>query len=146
MSIVDFTLKSRPIKLACSIPIARIKEFWRGLSEGKLYATKCRKCGRVSFPTAADCSNCYESDFEWMALSDEGEVEAFTHVVVRAGDFLSYEPYTIAIVKLREGVKVMGWLTDVEFSEVKVGMKVKLKFWESHEGSIIYSFTPYREG
>ena len=37
-----------------------------------------------------------------------------------------YEPYTIAIVKTEEGVKLMGWLEGVELEEIKVGMKLEM--------------------
>jgi hypothetical protein len=135
-------LKCRPLRLAYSIPTGRIERFWEGLREGKIYTTKCKKCGEIRFPPVADCPNCYTSDVEWVQLSGEAEVETFTHVIVRPGDFSSYEPYTIAIGRLKEGVKVLAWLTDAEFSDVKVGMKVRLTAKKAPDGLLIYGFVP----
>ncbi|MEM2794047.1 MAG: Zn-ribbon domain-containing OB-fold protein [Candidatus Methanomethylicia archaeon] len=136
------TLKSRPMSLSYDIPISRIKQFWDGLKEGKVLATKCKNCGTLNFPPVADCPNCYSSDIEWIPISSEGEIETFTHVVVKPQSFQEYEPYTIAIAKLKDGVRVLAWLTGALIEDVKVGMKVKLKAKISQEGALTYEFTP----
>ncbi len=136
------TLKSKPINLSYDIPISRTKQFWDGLKEGKVLATKCKKCGTLNFPPAADCPNCYSSDIEWIPLSSEGEIETFTHVIVKPQSFQEYEPYTIVIVKLKDNVRVLAWLTDTLIENIKVGMKVKLQVKKSQEGVLTYEFTP----
>lgn len=146
MGVRDSLLRCRSLRLAYTIPVGRIEKFWEGLREGKVYATKCKKCGKIHFPPVADCPDCYASDVEWVQLSGEAEVEAFTHVVIRPGDFSSYEPYTIAIGKLKEGVKVFAWLTGAEFSDIKVGMKVKLVARKAPDGSLSYAFIPQNSG
>lgn len=138
-------LRCKPVKLVYTVPIGRIEKFWKGLEEGGVYTTKCKKCGEIHFPPVADCPNCYASDVEWVKLDGEGEIETFTYVITRPGDFSSYEPYTIVIAKLKEGVKVLAWLTGVEFTDVKVGMKVKLKAWRGIDGSLSYAFTPMKQ-
>ncbi|MEM1537748.1 MAG: Zn-ribbon domain-containing OB-fold protein [Candidatus Nezhaarchaeales archaeon] len=140
----DSLLECKPVRLAYKVPIGRIEKFWSGLKEGRVYATKCRRCGEIHFPPVADCPNCYASNVEWVELNGEAEVETFTHVIIRPGDFLGYEPYTITIAKLKEGVKVLAWLIGVEFSDVKVGMKVKLVTWKGADGSLSYAFIPMR--
>jgi len=74
------TIKSRKLTVTHNIPISKTEKFWRGLKEGKVYATKCKKCGAIHFPPAADCSKCYSSDMEWIELSNEAEIETYTHV------------------------------------------------------------------
>jgi len=136
------TIKSRKLTVIHNIPISKIEKFWRGLKEGKVYATKCKKCGAIHFPPAADCSKCYSSDMEWIELSNEAELETFTHVMVRPATFQHYEPYTVAIGRLKEGVKVLAWLTGAKLSEIKVGMKVKLVAKVTPEGEPTYEFQP----
>jgi uncharacterized OB-fold protein len=40
-------MKSRPLNLIHDVPIVRTKMFWNGLKEGRIYATKCRDCGKI---------------------------------------------------------------------------------------------------
>jgi uncharacterized OB-fold protein len=79
---------------------------------------------------------------EWVELSKEAEIETYTHVVIRPTTFSQYKPYTVAIGKLTEGVKVLAWLTGFKLSQIKVGMKVKLTAKVSQEGEATYEFVP----
>jgi uncharacterized OB-fold protein len=136
------SIKSREIKLVQDIPISKSLKFWEGLKKGKVYATKCRQCGKLYFPPNVDCPDCLTTELDWIQLSSEAEVETFTHVVIRPTTFQQNKPYTVAIGKLKEGVKVLAWLTGFKLSEVKVGMKVKLIAKTSAEGNPTYEFVP----
>ena len=136
------TLKSRPLTLTYEIPISKTLKFWNGIKEGKIYTTKCKKCEKPFFPPVADCPTCLSSDLEWVELSNEAEIETFTHVRVLPATFQKYEPYTIAIGKLKEGVRVLAWLKDAKREDVKVGMKVKLLPKVSPEGMLTIEFLP----
>jgi len=136
------SIKSREIKLIQEIPISKNLKFYDGLKEGKVYATRCKECGKLYFPPNADCPDCLTTELEWVQLSSEAEVETFTHVVIRPTTFQQNKPYTVAIGKLKEGVKVLAWLTGFKLSEIKVGMKVKLVAKTSMEGNPTYEFVP----
>jgi uncharacterized OB-fold protein len=136
------SIRSREIKIVQEIPISKTLKFWEGLKEGKVYATRCTKCGKTYFPPAADCPECLTSNMEWIELSGEAEIETFTHVVVRPASFQQNKPYTVAIGKLKEGVRVLAWLTGFKLSQVKVGIKVKLTAKVTPEGSLTYEFVP----
>jgi uncharacterized OB-fold protein len=135
--------KSREIKIVQDIPISKTLKFWEGLKQGKIYATKCKGCGKLYFPPAADCPFCLSKELEWVELSSEAEIETFTHVVIRPTTFQQYKPYTIAIGKLKEDVKVFAWLTGFKMSEIKVGMKAKLVGKITPEGNPTYEFVPF---
>lgn len=108
------TLRSRPLNITYKIPISKTLKFWEGLKEGKIYATKCKKCGKLYFPPVADCSACFSSSLEWNELSGEGEIETFTHVIVKPASFSNEPPYTVAIARLKEGVRALAWLVNVK--------------------------------
>lgn len=135
------SIKSREVKIVQDIPISKTLQFWEALKQGKILATKCRKCGKLYFPPTADCSNCLSSDMEWVELSNEATIETFTYVVVRPTTFQQEKPYTVAIGRLKEGVRVLAWLMGFKLSEVKVGMKAKLVAKLTHEGRPTYEFT-----
>jgi uncharacterized OB-fold protein len=135
------SIKSREVKIVQDIPINRTLPFWEALKQGKILATRCKKCGKLYFPPAADCSNCLTSEMEWIELSNEATIETFTHVVVRPTTFQQEKPYTVAIGRLKEGVKALAWLTGFKLSEVKVGMKAKLVAKLTPDGRPTYEFT-----
>jgi uncharacterized OB-fold protein len=137
------TIRTRPLTLAQEIPISKTLKFWDGLKEGKVYGTKCLKCGELNFPPAADCGNCFSSEVEWVELSNEAEIETYTYIVVRPTSFQNYKPYTVAIGKLKEGVRVLAWLTGLKLSEIKTGIKVKLIAKVNQDGTPTYEFVPF---
>jgi len=137
------SIKSREITIAPEIPISKTLKFWEGLKQGKVYATKCENCEKLYFPPSADCPECLSNQLEWVELSNEAEVETFTHIVVRPTTFLQNKPYTVAIGKLKEGVRVLAWLNGLKLSEIKIGMKVKLVARVTPEGNPIYEFVPF---
>ena len=135
------TLRSREIKIVQEIPTSKTLKFYEGLKEGKVYATKCKDCEKVYFPPMVDCPECLTTGLDWIELSSDAEIETFTHVVIRPTTFQQYKPYTVAIGRLKEGVKVLAWLTGFKLSEVKVGMKAKLVAKATPEGNATYEFT-----
>ena len=134
------TLRSREIKIVQEIPTSKTLKFYEGLKEGKVYATKCKDCEKVYFPPMVDCPECLTTGLDWIELSSDAEIETFTHVVIRPTTFQQYKPYTVAIGRLKEGVKVLAWLTGFKLSEVRVGMKAKLIAKVTPEGNAIYEF------
>jgi len=136
------TVKSRSITLIYDIPNSKTLQFWDGLKEGKIYATKCKKCGKAIFPPVADCSDCFSSEMEWFELRGEAEIEAFTHIIIRPASFQQEKPYTVAIGRLKGGIKILTWLKGAKLSNVRVGMNVKLVVRPNFEGEPIYMFVP----
>jgi len=136
------TLRSRKLEIIYNIPISKTLKFWEGLKEGKIYTTRCKNCGKLYFPPVADCAECYSSDMEWIELSGEGEIETFTHIIVKPASFQDEPPYTVAIARLKEGVRALAWLTGVKKKDVKVGMKVRLMAKVTPEGRLTYEFKP----
>ncbi|MFQ6084775.1 MAG: Zn-ribbon domain-containing OB-fold protein [Candidatus Bathyarchaeia archaeon] len=136
------TLRSiRSLTLRYNIPITKTAKFWDGLKKGKILTTKCRRCGHLYFPPTADCPSCLSSDMEWVALSGDAELETFTQVAIKPSSFNQFEPYIVAVGKLREGVRVLAWLTGVELGDAKVGMKLRL-VTKMREGRPTYEFIP----
>ena len=136
------TFKSRPITLIYDIPNSNTLQFWDGLKQGKIYATRCKKCGKENFPPVADCADCFSSEIEWFELKGEAEIEAFTHIIIRPASFQQETPYTVAIGKMKGGMRVLAWLKGAKLSAIRVGMKVKLTVQPNSEGEPIYLFLP----
>ena len=78
-------------------------------------------------------------------FSGEGEVFTYTVVYEAPVGFEGNVPYTVAIVKLKEGPMVTAQLTDVEPDLVEIGMPVemvtrKYKNDGDERGMIIYGY------
>ena len=116
---------------------AGLSKFFREIRDNrKLFATKCKKCGRVSMPPRPFCSFCY-GDIEWKALTGKGTVETFTMQHFSNSEFVSKVPFLVACIKLdgTEGLVV----NNVEMDDVKkahMGMRVKIQFREVRLGMI----------
>jgi uncharacterized OB-fold protein len=136
------TLKSRALTLTHEIPISRTKTYWEGLKEGKVFATKCKKCGKVYYPPQVDCPRCLTSDIEWIQLF-VGRLETFTQVYLKPQGFTQYEDnYIIAIVETKEGAKIMGWLEEKDIGVAKIGMLVKVSAKTMSDGFPIIILKP----
>jgi uncharacterized OB-fold protein len=137
------SLKSaRKLQIRYNLPISRTSKFWKGLEEGKVYATKCQKCGLLHFPPVADCGSCGSSELNWTVLCGNGELVTFTQVFVKPASFADESNYIVAIAQLDEGVKALAWLTGINRENVKVGMKVKLVAKVFPDRRVAYEFIP----
>jgi uncharacterized OB-fold protein len=85
---------------------------------------------------------------EAFSFSGKGEVYSFTVIYDAPSGFEVFVPYTIALVKLEEGPTVTAQLTDVENSQVYIGMPVEAvtrKLSEDGDRGLInygYKFRP----
>ena len=135
------TLHSRrTLSLRFDIPISHTNEFWEALKQGRFETTKCKACGKVSFPPQADCPNCMSGSFEWVELGKEATLVTFTYVQITPASFVDSDPYIIAIGEFPGGTKVLAWLEGVNYEEAKPGMKLKVEHRSSKEGNPYYVF------
>jgi hypothetical protein len=133
----------RELPLRFQFGIAKIPKFFEGLKEGKIYMTKCKKCGERYFPPQTDCPKCLESDMDWIPLSGEGELLTCTMIFVKPSTYAHYKDYIVGIAQMKEGIKVLAWLNVDDPKKIKPKMKVQLKTVKREpEGFITYEFSP----
>lgn len=135
------TLHSRrSLTLRFNIPISKTSRFWKALGEGKLVTTKCGDCGKLSFPPQADCPNCMSSNSEWVELGNQAELLTFTYVQVTPTSFVDYDPYVVAIGRLKEGVNVLAWLEGGDHTKLKPGDPLRIESRKDPQGAPFYVF------
>ena len=136
-------VSSRDLPLKFLIPVAKVKPFFDALREGRLTATKCASCGAMYFPPQSECSSCGSQLVEYVPLSQDAELLAYTMINVKPFSFLRYEDYIVAIGRLPEGVNVLAWLKGVTLDKAEVGMKLTLKVGtRESDGVCTYWFVP----
>ena len=105
--------------------------------EQKILGTKCGKCSRVFVPPRKNCPTCFKPNKEWLTLSDEGVVQAFTVARRQLAALPKDVPVCFALIKLDGAdTALLHYLGGVEPGEVTIGMRVKACFAEDRQGQI----------
>ncbi|TVT11118.1 hypothetical protein FNH07_03035 [Amycolatopsis bartoniae] len=111
-----------------------------GLEAGELRVARCRVCGGSRFPPKPVCPHCRVSGgIDWFTAAGTGTVWSFA--VFRKAYFPPpgpQPPYTVAVVQLTEGVKIISTVTG---GDVHVGMPVRARF-ERANGVALVRFDP----
>ena len=117
-------------------------EFYTFLAQHKLMGTRCLTNGKLYVPPRAMCPESYSTDMEWVEMSGQGKLRAFTVVAVgptamiEAGYNLS-NPYCAGIVELEEGPSVSGQILGVDVTHpetIEIGLPLRAAFVERGEG------------
>ncbi|OGO16990.1 MAG: hypothetical protein A2Z02_06540 [Chloroflexi bacterium RBG_16_48_7] len=120
---------------------AKAAPFVDFLSQGKLMATKCKKCGNKYFPPRMDCASCRTSDMEWFEIKSKGKLLTFTQVQYGPLGFEADVPYVLGIVQFPEGVSVLSRVSKkIPFEEIKVGMELGVIPIKLSEEKFSYEF------
>lgn len=88
-----------------------VKEFHEGLADGKLLIQVCNACKSKMLYPRHRCISCHSDDLGWTEASGKGKLHTYT--IVRAIPPTGFEdelPYGLGIVKLEEGVQLLGRL------------------------------------
>ena len=124
------------------VPYTKVSEFADELKDGRLVGSKCKACGNISFPPRADCIGCLSPDFEWTEYSGDAVLHTFTTIHAAPTGFDDMVPYTIGIVDLPEGGRLLGWLEGMDAEDIEIGMQLKVVpriFEEIEEIKVYYS-------
>ena len=108
-------------------PATRVAAFAAWLRDGHLMASRCRVCGRHSFPPRADCERCLSPEFDLVEISGHGTLVTWTRIVAAPSGFEAYAPYTLGVIELEGGGRAMAWLgSSLREADVRVGMALRL--------------------
>lgn len=113
---------------------ALTKVYWDGCAKGLLRFQRCGGCGHVQCIPRSICEQCQSEDLQWNESKRLGTVLSFT-TVFRAPlpVFKGRVPYTIVIVDVDEGFRVMANTTAVVPSDaLHIGARVHIGFEDVH--------------
>ena len=121
--------------------VTEISQFFVNLRQGSLTTTKCKKCGKLSWPPRIMCPDCLSNELEWVDLGTEGELYAFTEMRVGAPlGFVEDVPFCIGIVKIGD-LLISARIDNAKYDELKIGEKLQLKVVQLDDGRVFYRFT-----
>lgn len=91
------------------VPDADTAPYWEAARSRRLVCRHCRACDRPYHYPRERCPRCLGDNTEWIELSGRGQVHSFTVVHQAASRaFRDLVPYTLALVDLEEGVRMMA--------------------------------------
>ena len=101
--------------------------YWRTTSQRLGLAGEiCPHCNARLFPPRDVCPECGGPAQTPFQFSGKGEIYSYSALHVAPRGFETQTPYLTAIVKLEEGPLVTAQLTDVDQSNVFIGMPVEM--------------------
>jgi len=119
------------------------QSYWEGLKRHELTLQRCGDCGKVWYPPAPFCPQCWSRNVTWQKLSGRGKVN--TWVVFHQAYFSAFKdalPYNVAEVELEEGPRLLTNLVAVDNADIEVGMPVEIVFDEVTEEVTLAKFRP----
>lgn len=103
----------------------KVNDFIDYLQDGKIMATKCKKCGTTYFPPRYDCYKDFTHDMEWVEVKGAGKLVSYSKLQYGPMGFEGDLPYSIAMLDYGD-YKVFGRIAkDVPENEIKIGMDMK---------------------
>lgn len=105
------------------------REFWEGCRRHELRIQRCGDCGGVRFPPRPGCPSCASLKFAWIPAAGRGSVHSWT--VVHAPTlpaFAHLVPYVVGLIRLDEGVFMVGQIRGVAPAAVRADTAVRVEF------------------
>jgi uncharacterized protein len=122
--------------------------FWEATREGRLLVQWCTACDRGVFYPRAFCPHCGSprSALEWRTAGGRATVYAASVEHRPApGGFSGGEPYCVALVDLREGVRMMTNIVGCPPDDVRSGLAVAVTWEQLSDGRRLPLFRPADE-
>ena len=119
---------------------------WRRIPDRyALIGSECENCKTDYFPQRKFCSKCRRKGrVVTKQMPEEGKIYSFTEVQVAPIGHENEAPYFLAIVELKNGVKLMTQIVDSEEEKIKFGAPVKMMFRkiteDDKDGVIAYGY------
>lgn len=108
-------------------PVITLQGFFERAREGQLSGVRCRKCGELAIPPKEFCASCHQRAWELVPLSGHGTIASFTVIRVAPARHAMDAPYAVAVVKLTEGVSLLGRIVDIPLDRLAIGMPVRFR-------------------
>jgi uncharacterized OB-fold protein len=118
------------IRALLSEPMVDSRAYWDAADRNQLLLAKCGTCGHRFFYPRILCPSCGSREIEQTPSAGSGSIYSFTHVHFSpSGDFWAQEiPFTVILVDLDEGPRMLSRLISDTRAAVKVGDRVRVSF------------------
>lgn len=103
--------------------------FWEAAERGVLAIQRCDSCGKLQLYPRRHCSKCGSATLGYVDSSGEGSVYTFSTIHRNPpSDFVDDLPYTLGIVELAEGPRLLTQIVGCKPEEISCDMPVRVEF------------------
>jgi uncharacterized OB-fold protein len=119
------------------------RPFWEACRKHELRVQRCQQCGALIHYPKVHCPHDGCDRFDWVQMSGRGSVYSFI-VAQRAfhPGFKADLPYTVAVIELEEGPRMMSNVIGLDPDDVYIGMPVEVQFEDVNEEFSLPKFRP----
>jgi uncharacterized protein len=118
------------------------RHFWEGTRAGELRLQKCAACNHVYFPPRPFCPQCASSDVRVLRASGRATLHSYVIHHRPVPGFVP--PYSIAVVELEEGPRLMTNIVEVPQTPeaLKLDMALEVVFEQLNQEISLPLFRP----
>lgn len=131
------------------VPVFRGEEriYFERARQRQLVYQVCDDCGQLIFYLRTVCPACMSMSLTIRESAGRGVVYSYT-TQYRPGNpaFADDVPYSIVLVDLDEGVRVLADLVDCEIEDIAIGISVEVLFDDLDEELALPRFRPVTSG
>lgn len=91
--------------------------FWDAARHQELAVQRCEACGHHQFYPRPFCLECSERELKWVSVSGNGRIYSLTTIYFPVSPDFD-PPYTVAVVELDEGPRILTHLVDGVDAEI----------------------------
>ena len=120
------------------------KHFWEGAQSGELRLQRCAACAHVYFPPRPFCPQCASQDV--CVFRASGRATLYSYVIHHRAAPGFTPPYSIAVVQLEEGPRMMTNIVEVEQTPeaLQLDMPLEVTFEQLTDEISLPLFRPVR--
>ncbi len=107
--------------------VITLQNFFNEARAGRLSGIRCRHCAELAIPPKEFCSTCHQRAWEPVPLEGNGTITSFTVIRVPPQGHAVGAPYAVAVVRLAEGVSLLGRIVDIPIDSLRIGLPVKFR-------------------
>jgi len=116
--------------------------FWDATRERRLLVQWCLDCDTSVFYPREVCPGCLGTHLEWREASGDGTLYSFTVNHLSPDPTGGDGPFTIGLVELTEGPRMMTNVVGLPLDDLEVGMELRVTWDELTDGRHYPMFEP----
>jgi len=107
--------------------VVTLQSFFSEARAGRLTGIRCRHCSELAIPPKEFCPSCQQRAWDPVPLAGAGTIASFTVIRVAPHGSAVQPPYAVAVVRLAEGVSLLGRIVDIPIDSLRIGLPVKFR-------------------
>ena len=117
--------------------VINLKGFFDEARAGRLTGIRCGHCGALAIPPKEFCEQCQHREWQSVPLGGTGTIVSHTVIRVAPRGRGGEVPYAVAVVRLDEGVSLLGRVVDIPFEALTGGLPVRFRPIELEQQTLI---------